>query len=64
MCVIQTNLLHCLSSVYFVTQPLHFQIRTVHLVLSTFLYSPTDAVVSCLKKQNYIKIYIRINILM
>ena len=37
-----------------------FHIRTVHLdIIKVFIYLPTDATVSCLKKKN-IKIYIKI----
>ena len=36
-------------------------VRTVYLdIIKVFIYSPTDAPVSCLKKKNNIKIYIKI----
>jgi hypothetical protein len=39
----------------------NFHIRTVHLdIIQSFIYSPTGALVSCLK--NNIKIYIKIYI--
>jgi len=38
--------------------PVNFHIRTVHLdIIKVFIYSPTDILVSCLKK--YIKIYFK-----
>jgi len=41
----------------FDTSNYNFHIRTVHLDIISFIYSPTDALVSCLKNNS--KIYIK-----